>query len=163
MGVCTSNNKRKNIIEITTNSTFSSIHDNNSVSSINIIPNMKNWQEENKKINEKKKVESINEIALRKHNEYRKKYGSNPLKLNDDLCELAQKYAEICAEAESLDQFPCLFNGNIIGENIKEFECINIDITTLFKEWLKENDDKQGKQKKFNASHFSQLLWKDSK
>ena len=108
------------------------------------------------------------DIALKKHNELRNIYGVEPLNLNNELCELAKKYAEECAETESLDHIPYLYKGNIIGENTIETNDENKDIRDMIQKWFGERcyyDKDKNQSHKFNnkASHFYQIIWKETK
>ena len=55
---------------------------------------------------------NIINIALKAHNIIREKNGVKPLILNQELCELAQKYADLCSETENIDHCPFLYKGN---------------------------------------------------
>lgn len=174
--VCaTENNRRKKITnngnsEITINSlsefdnTSQSFYQNNNNKN-KYLKNNSNTSGNNGNIIE---INSFFKEALANHNKYRKIYGSKELKLNFDLCELAQKYAEKCAERESLDHFPFLFNGNIISENIKEINSGKIDIAKICEEWNNELKNKMHQNTpqihlKCNTIHATHMLWKDSK
>ena len=110
---------------------------------------------------------NITDIALKKHNELRKIYEVEPLNLNNELCELAQKYAEECAETESLDHIPYFYKGSIIGENIIETNNENLNIPDIIQKWFGEQyhlqDDNQNHKFNNKASHFCQIIWKDTK
>ena len=169
--VCSSENNRRNKnynrnSDVSSNSI--SEFDNTS-QTINHVNNKNQYQKSNSKPSENNEViiESISFIkeALDNHNKYRKILGLNELKLNYELCELAQKYADKCAEMESMDHFPYLFKGNIISENIKEINNKQIDIPRICEEWSKElmHQNSQQDQLKSISIHATHMLWKDSK
>ena len=121
-----------------------------------------------KKENEKNNIENNNiiEIALEYHNIYRTHNGLGILVINSELCELAQNYAEKCAETENMEHFPYLFNGNIITQNIKELNNEKIDISKICKEWygeLNNNNQQQNDNSIFSAIEARHMLSKEAK
>ena len=138
--------------------TQNSVYDQKSFKNNNSNPSK---NKENNKNNKYNIIESNSMLkkALECHNKYRKHNCANELIINFDLCELAQRYAEKCAETESIDHSPYLFNGDIISENIKEINDKNIDIPKICEEWMEElmnnNLDKK--------IHGQNMLWKESK
>ena len=168
MGVCTNGNRIRRVKGKDNNTTYtmSDISRNNNTINSSFQSNNLNRTDPNININnEIKKTGNDIYKALEEHNIIRKNYNLKPLKINDDLCELAQRYADKCAETESLDHCPLLYKGNIIGENIKEIDDEKIDVSKICEEWINEKmniDDKNGK---FNsiASHASQIIWRETK
>ena len=102
------------------------------------------------------------DIVLDNHNKIRNKYKLKKLELNDELNELAQKYADKCAETESLDHCPCLYKGQVIGENIREINYGNYDLSKICDIWNNEekNYDFSNPIFKSDCSHFTQIIWK---
>ena len=102
------------------------------------------------------------DIVLDNHNKIRSKYKLEKLELNDELNELAQKYADKCAETESLDHCPCLYKGQVIGENIREINYGNYDLSKICDIWNNEekNYDFSNPIFKSDCSHFTQIIWK---
>ena len=164
MGVCNNeprlrklriNNKTNNSIDSSKMS--STLNDSIQSSSLNKTSN-----EINNELN--KKVKADADKAIEEHNKIREAYKLKPLILKNSLCKLAQRYADKCAETESLDHCPLLYQGNIIGENIKEIDNEEIDISKICEEWNKEKISFDPESKKFNskASHISQIIWKET-
>ena len=166
--VCSSESNRRNTRRINgNNDTFSasefestktanqnSFYEKNSQNN-NSIPSKNN---ENKEYNILES-NTIFKTALESHNKYRRHYGSKELTINYDLCELAQKYAEKCADTESTDHFPYLYNEDIISENIKEINDGNINISKICEEWSQELMNNNVEQK----FHANNMLWKETK
>ena len=111
-----------------------------------------------------KNLNNMNYSALQKHNEIRDKYEINHLELNDELIDLAQKYAEKCAEIESLDHCPFLYQGKTIGENIIVLDGQKVNVKKICDDWYNEkfyyNLDKP--IYKSECSHFTQMIWKET-
>ena len=170
--VCFSDIKKKDkSSEITANSRSKQNSISNNMTIINNSKIIDNSQANNsnslQKNNENDNKENINiyDLALEKHNYYRKKYGSKELQLNPELCELAQNFADKCAEIESMDHFPYLFNGNIINQNIKELNNEKIDISKICEEWYDElinNNQQQNNNPRFRGIHGNHMLWKET-
>ena len=179
MGVCNNTkrpyktkNSNSNDISIRSketdyNATVNSSQFNEKKIDNNIIVNSNQLNE--KKIDNKLEISEhykIIEKILEKHNKFRETNNLNKLKLNPDLCELAQRYAEKCADQESIDLCPFLYKDNIIGENIEEF--VN-DIFEICDKWFQEqihlNPDNNGVGKKYKniSKHVLQILDNNTK
>ena len=169
MGVCFKENKRKQYLENNYNNTNIKITKNNIIFQANkviIENNFKPNKNEINNINNRIKEEDRNTIALNEHNKYRKEFNVPQLILNKELCNLAQKYADLCAETQSVDHCPYLFNGNIIGENIFESENnIKLNIIEICNIWYKEKNYFLNNNNKYdiNTCHFSQMISKETK
>jgi uncharacterized protein YkwD len=111
-----------------------------------------------------KNLNNINYSALQKHNEIRDKYEVNHLELNDELIDLAQKYAEKCAETDSVDHCPFLYQGKTIGENIIVLDGQKVNVNKICDDWYNEeiyyNLDKPIYKSEY--SHFTQMIWKET-
>ena len=114
------------------------------------------------------------EQELAETNRLRKLHGANPLKLNKDLVEMAQKYAE---ELAAENKFKHSENRNLkghegewVGENI--YMCSNsmgaqYSTGSMTRSWydeIKDYDFNTGKSKNGGVvGHFTQVVWKDTK
>ena len=103
--------------------------------------------------------------ALEAHNKYRRKHHVGDLKLNKELCNIAQRYAETIARTSNFSHSNAKFNGKNMGENL--FACCGIKITgkMMTDDWYDEV-----KQYNFNnpgfisgTGHFTQVVWKGSR
>ena len=177
MGIaCFSDNKKKHKISDVTNNSRSRMNSSSNTSTINNNINNNHKNEDNsqannsnslQKNNENDKKENINiyNLALERHNYYRKSCDSKELKLNHELCELAQNCADKCAETESKEYFPYLYNGNIVIQNIKELNNEKINIPKICDEWydeLKNNYQQQNDNSIFSGIHGNHMLCKDT-
>lgn len=64
---------------------------------------------------------SFADEALRAHNDYRRKHGVAPLRLNSNICATAQKWADHLARMDRFEHSKPAdrqFNGEQMGENI---------------------------------------------
>ncbi len=119
-------------------------------------------------------LERMRELELEEHNRLRRLHGAPPLILNDDLNEMAQKYAQVIAQKNELSHSK---NRNLkgkegewVGENLYyfyaspvcEYKCGNMS-----KSWYDEIKDYNfdtGKSKNGGVvGHFTQLVWKATK
>ena len=105
------------------------------------------------------------EKAQRIHNEYREKHRSQNLDLKLDLCEIAQKYAEKCANTDTIEHCCDLYNGEVIGQNIEIIDYNKFDIDKICKKWYNEKEkyDIASNKYKGDTRHFTQLIWRDTK
>ena len=103
--------------------------------------------------------------ALESHNKYRKIHHAPPLKLNKDLCNVAENYAKTLAlKLRCLQHSENTYNGDELGENL--FCCYGMDANgnNVSSNWYNEikkynfNGDWQG-----GCGHFTQMVWKDTK
>ena len=162
MGVqCSTTKTRKN------NKNWKNHHLSTPNNSIIINSNLSQNKEIDKNINNiniNNKNENIYEILLKIHNENRKIYGTPFLKLNYELCQLAQEYADKCADLQNTDLNPVSYKNECIGENITEFDG-NISTTSkICEEWANERNIFDFRNKEYNGKtkHFTQMIWKDT-
>ena len=103
--------------------------------------------------------------ALDAHNNYRAKHHVGKLVLNQELCDIAQKYAEELARTGNFAHSGNSFHDDNIGENL--FACYGMKITgkMMTDDWYNEVN-----QYNFNnpgyisgTGHFTQIVWKGSK
>ncbi|XP_021963655.1 Golgi-associated plant pathogenesis-related protein 1 isoform X2 [Folsomia candida] len=101
------------------------------------------------------------EQAVRAHNFYRKKHGVSKLSLNDDLCKVAQAWANKCAADEKMQH-----SQNGFGENIHwcsgDVENGKSPVRHWYSE-VKEYDYKKDADFQKGTGHFTQVVWKDTK
>ena len=124
-----------------------------------------NTYDENRNVNSgniRKKNTNIYKNLLKMHNEYRIKYQAPNLELNDELCQLAQEYADKCADLQSTDLTPVLYKNECLGENISEFDGEISTASTIIEKWAKEWKLLEDKYKD-QTRHFTQMIWKDTK
>ena len=103
--------------------------------------------------------------ALDAHNNYRTKHHVGKLVLNQELCDIAQKYAQELARTGNFAHSNASFHGDNMGENL--FACYGMKITgkMMTDDWYDEIS-----QYDFNnpgyisgTGHFTQVIWKESK
>ena len=169
MGVqCYSNKKRNNDKKWNKDihSTYSNSIIINSNLSQNIDINKKMNMIMNMNMNNKQENidENIYEILLKNHNKYRKKYGAPNLELNYELCQLAQEYADKCADLQNIDLNPVSYKNECIGENISEFDGDISTTLTICENWANERNNFDFRNKEYNGKtkHFTQMIWKDT-
>ena len=112
---------------------------------------------------------------LDEHNRLRKLHGAEPLTLNSDLTEMAQKYAEVLAKKNTMqhskDRKLKGHEGEWVGENLFSFSTSEpaaaYKTGAMSQSWydeIKDYDFNTGKSKNKKAvGHFTQLVWKDTK
>ena len=166
MGIaCTNPGRRKRSNDSKSNNSSYMTHSKNNNSNFNnltqSIPSERNAKNNISNDNINNSISDI-DIVLDNHNKIRSKYKLEKLELNDELNELAQKYADKCAETESLDHCPCLYKGQVIGENIREINYGNYDLSKICDIWNNEekNYDFSNPIFKSDCSHFTQIIWK---
>ena len=156
--------------------------DNNNMKNIlsELIKNKKKQQTKPKENNNNKsnnyKIEKTNSIsnsdfnafcseALEYHNKYRKMHHAPPLKLNKELCSIAENYAKTLAtELQCLQHSENTYRGEELGENL--YGSYGTDATgqEVSKDWYDEikkynfNGDWQS-----GCGHFTQMVWKETK
>jgi len=97
------------------------------------------------------------------HNNYRKKHGCPNLKNNDELNEMATKYAHQYLESEAEIFSSHTYNGEALGENIFIYKK-EITIGQIFQYWYNEHKNynyEVGKLQK-DTTHFTQMIWKNT-
>ena len=115
--------------------------------------------------NSKRKSISMYNNLLKIHNDIRIKYKAPDLKLNYELCQLAQEYADKCADSQNIDFTPVLYNDECIGENISEFYGDISTTSKICEDWAYERNyfDFRSKEYKDQTKHFTQMIWKNTK
>lgn len=102
--------------------------------------------------------------CLKAHNEYRKKHGVAPLKLDKEICKVAQQWANHLINRGTMVHS----NNKEYGENLYSMSSSNHNFTVTGKEavdaWYEEiHDHTFGVEPSSLASgHFTQVVWKDS-
>lgn len=106
--------------------------------------------------------------SLERHNYYRRMHHVCDLQLSNELCEIAQKYADYLATNNEFEHSHDKFKGESMGENL--YKCTGYEGTdgnVAVDSWYEEIEDynfKTGKSKNGNMiGHFTQLVWKESK
>ena len=103
--------------------------------------------------------------ALDAHNNYRAKHHVGKLVLNQELCDIAQKYAEELARTGNFAHSHNNFHGDNMGENL--FACYGMKINgkMMTDDWYNEvnmyNFNNPGYIS--GTGHFTQIVWKGSK
>ncbi|CAG7818921.1 unnamed protein product [Allacma fusca] len=109
------------------------------------------------------KVSSSKEFlkdALKAHNNYRDKHGVKDLSLDDDLCAVAQAWANELAEKDKMEH-----SNNGYGENVFWTSTAAVSGPLPVDSWYKEIKDFNFKKVDHQpgTGHFTQVVWKDSK
>ena len=104
---------------------------------------------------------------LEMHNKYRKMHHVPDIELNQELCDIAQKYAEYLAKNSLFEHSHARFKGAGMGENL--YMCSGFEpnggkaVTSWYNE-IKDYDFKKGKSANGGVvGHFTQVVWKESK
>lgn len=108
---------------------------------------------------------TIQQECLDSHNKCRAKHGVKPLRLNQEICEYSQKWAEKLASSELLEHS----GSHQYGENL--YYCWNSDPKVVMKgnepveSWYSEVKTHKygGKPRTNETGHFTQVVWKDTK
>ncbi|EDW97885.1 Golgi-associated plant pathogenesis-related protein 1 [Drosophila yakuba] len=100
----------------------------------------------------------IKEDHLEEHNRLRKKHGSAPLELDDELTKGCEAYAKVLADSGKLEHSS---SGGKYGENLcmrsdKPLECVQ--------NWYDEIKDYDFEKGEFGmkTGHFTALVWKNT-
>ena len=88
-------------------------------------------------------------------------HGSPPLRLNNELCDQAEKYLNEILETNNIIGSE-LYKGEILGENIFIYngEKTPEEICEI---WYNENLYYKLNNFQIDAGHFSQMIWKNTK
>ena len=100
--------------------------------------------------------------ALCEHNRVRAVHQAEPLELDDELCEIAQKYAELLASKQKLQHSQNKFEGKNLGENLAMYHHSRRDSytgTEATNQWYKEFDSYDFSRPNYSSQtgHFSQV------
>jgi len=101
------------------------------------------------------------EEALKTHNELRKKHGVDKLKLSDDLCQVAQAWANKIAANDKMEH-----SENGFGENVHWTSADDTDGKSAVDHWYSEVKDYKfdgNLDYQRGTGHFTQVVWKDTK
>ena len=102
--------------------------------------------------------------ALQEHNIYRKRHHVEPLKLNKELCKIAQNYANHLANVGRLQHSDNTYHNKNIGENLyycSGKEATGSSVTTSWYSEVKYYD--YNGDYSDGTGHFAQVVWKDTK
>lgn len=101
--------------------------------------------------------------CLQSHNKYRAKHHSPPLRLNKDLCKIAQSYADRLLATKTFQHSTNKYKGKDLGENLfmvngkpATGEMATADWYSEIKMYNFRKDYQKG------TGHFTQLVWKDT-
>ena len=119
-------------------------------------------------------LERMRELELAEHNRLRNLHGSPPLILNNELNEMAQNYAQILAQRQTLQHSKNRNlkgkEGEYVGENLYYFSAYPVleykcgSMSESWYEEIKDYDFNTGKSKNGGVvGHFTQLIWKNTK
>ena len=103
--------------------------------------------------------------GLKMHNKYRALHHSPDLKLNKELCEIAQKYADYIAARSLFSHSHARFKGAAMGENL--YMCSGfkpdggVGVTSWYDE-IKDYDFRNHCSTGGVVGHFTQVIWKGS-
>ena len=103
------------------------------------------------------------ESTLKLHNELREKYNLPLLSKNEELNDMASKYAESLVENKGkFINTSNIYNGQLVGENIIISESKKAE--DVFNMITKEKNSYDYKKNKFSklAGHFTQMIWKET-
>lgn len=110
--------------------------------------------------------QSINEFcnaALKKHNEFRRRHHVPALKLNNDLCRIAQNYAKKIAAINSLQHSDNTYKDEELGENLFWCKGKPIKGEEMTQDWYNEIKAYRWGDFQSGTGHFTQVVWKDSR
>ena len=101
--------------------------------------------------------------ALLAHNNYRKIHHVGPLKLNRELCKIAQNYANHLANVGRLQHSDNVYHNDAMGENL--YYCFGKDPTgsSVTASWYSEIKSYNYSGDWSNGTgHFTQIVWKET-
>lgn len=103
--------------------------------------------------------------CLSVHNEHRKKHRVPDLVSNQELDQIAQKYAEKVAKSGNFQHSDCQFKNDHMGENIYMQMGRKMTGKLAVDSWYSEikDCDFNDPENCSGVGHFTQLVWKDSK
>ena len=113
------------------------------------------------------KYTDFQKMCLERHNKYRRDHHVCEMKLSNELCEIAQKYAEYLVNNNKFDHSHAKFKNKDMGENLYTCSGKIPNGNTAVDSWYQEIEDysfKTGKSTNGKmVGHLTQLLWKTSK
>ncbi|KAL7741057.1 hypothetical protein ACLKA6_013490 [Drosophila palustris] len=106
-------------------------------------------------------VESFEQEVLDAHNFYRARHNAPPLRLDDDLSELATEWAQHLLATRRMEHR----EDSGYGENIYMAMGGDLDPKDAVKSWYDEIEDYDWSRPSFqmDTGHFTQVVWKGSK
>ena len=124
-----------------------------------------------KKNNIKNDIKIIYDELLKQHNDIRNKFKCLPLKLNNDLKILAQKFADNFDILKESNFLNVNYNNKQLGINYQIFKGDISELNKICKDWVdeknyyKKDNDKKIDLTKYNSKtkHFTQIIWKKTK
>ena len=127
----------------------------------------KNHNTKNNEISYSNRDLSQNEFqkqSLEIHNKLRKNHHVQPLKLNKDLCKIAENYAKEIAKKNSFEHSKNKYQGKNLGENLFMCQGKSINGYDMSQSWYDEINNYSFKNATFKSGtgHFTQLIWKNS-
>ncbi|UJR20836.1 hypothetical protein I4U23_023947 [Adineta vaga] len=102
--------------------------------------------------------------ALQVHNELRRKHGVEPLRLNNDLCKLAQEWANHLTTTGVLVHSKTKYKNQQIGENLRcqSWPVTGKEMTESWYNEAKKYDYHNRQLYQSETGHFTQVVWKNS-
>ena len=100
--------------------------------------------------------------ALEIHNQKRKEHGSPPLKINEALNGIAQRFAELLYKKGIQPEE--IFNDEFLGQNIFILKGKIFNVEDMCNSWYEEKNEYEKNPNKYskNTSHFTQMIWKST-
>ena len=108
-------------------------------------------------------LDKYKDLMLKLHNEFRDNYNLPLLSKNEELNDMASKYAESLVENKGkFINTSNIYNGQLVGENIIISESKKAE--DVFNMITKEKNSYDYKKNKFSklAGHFTQMIWKET-
>ena len=160
------NKETKNSIKDENNNNYKNINNYSKNTNIYVKNNNYNGNKDPNNINNNnnQKENNINQRALDIHNRFRENHYCKKLKLNDELSEKAQKYADKCAQSDKIMDCIDLYNDEVIGQNIYIADNNKLNVDKICHMWYNEKNYYDFNSNNYNkdACHFTQLVWKDT-
>ncbi|CAF1064353.1 unnamed protein product [Adineta ricciae] len=102
--------------------------------------------------------------ALQVHNDLRRKHGVEPLRLNNDLCKLAQQWANHLVTTGALVHSKTKYRNEPVGENLRcqSWPVTGKEITETWYNESKKYDYHNRQLYQSETGHFTQVVWKNS-
>ncbi|CAF3325755.1 unnamed protein product [Rotaria socialis] len=103
--------------------------------------------------------------ALQVHNELRQKHNVEPLRLNNDLSNLAQEWANYLASTGSLKHSKTKYHNTHVGENLRSqsWPITGKEMTEAWYGECNKYDYRNRQSYQPGTGHFTQIIWKDSR
>ena len=151
---CSSQEMPEDTCEITSLNSTNKKSDKKNISASCKIKNVKNSIQSYE-------FDDFKEKMIKLHNDLRKKYGSDMLKENNILNDIAEEYADKLSNEEKYDFNNNIYNNITVGENISVTDFNNPE--EIFKTWAEEEAYYEFKPNiSTKTNHFTQLIWKET-